>query len=76
MPKVELHSIIDNSGWSETEELYVIVDGTVIAEGRYGGEPEDNSAGRTYSWVKSALAKLAKALGAEVEHITEETDVL
>lgn len=46
--------------------LTVKLDGKDLAFGSYGGEPEDNRRGRDYAWVESALARLAKALGAEV----------
>lgn len=48
-------------------EVDFFIDGTHIASGSYGGEPEDNLRGRDYQWVEGAIAKIAIALGAEVE---------
>lgn len=54
-----------------SESLNLFVDGELIAEGYYGGEPEDNCRIRDYLWVEKALATLAEKLGAKVS-ITEE----
>lgn len=47
--------------------LRLYVDGDLLVEGYYGGEPEDNSRTRGYCWVETALKRLAEALGAEYE---------
>ena len=59
------------SNWTGTE---VLVDGVLIGQGSYGGEPEDNSRWRDYRWVEPLLKKLAEVLGASVE-IERVTDV-
>ena len=61
--------------WDERTELSITVDGKEIAVGSFGGEPEDNSHYRDYSWVRPAFESLAKSLGANVtldERITTE----
>lgn len=62
-----------------TEETYethdsvqVFVDDELIGTGYYGGEPEDNSFGRDYSWVEPLIKKLVTKLGIEVEQTFEE----
>ena len=37
-------------------EVAVLADGKQIAEGRIGGEPEDNSIGRDYAWATATTA--------------------
>lgn len=50
-----------------TESTKVIVNGQLIGEGVYGGEPEDNIRSRDYKWVETTLVNLANALGSKVE---------
>lgn len=59
----------ENWGWGPPDnELRVYVDGEQLPlVGYFGGEPEDNTRGRTYRWVDSLLSMLADRLGAEVE---------
>jgi hypothetical protein len=51
----------------EHSYVTVLADGTKIASGGIGGEPEDNSIHRDYAWVTRAISATAKACGAEVE---------
>jgi hypothetical protein len=68
MKKVIINSITASNEYRElVEEVEVIVDGFLIGSGCYGGEPEDNSRGRDYSWVEPLLKALAEKLGAKVE---------
>ncbi len=66
MPKVKILLEQDDmsDNWCGVE---ITLDGKKIASGCFGGEPEDNSRFRTYDWVLTALQKLSKELGAEVE---------
>ena len=48
-------------------QLVVYVDGKQVATGCYGGEPEDNSRSRDYSWVETAIKNVAKELCPDVE---------
>ena len=59
--------VTTNNDWNCTykAEVALCVDGRVIANGTYGGEPEDNSRYRDYAWVEVALRALAEALGAD-----------
>jgi len=54
---------IINAGASDDCGLRVVVNGECIATGTFGGEPEDNTECRDYSWVKEALVTLAQRLG-------------
>ena len=65
--KIELVYETEKTEWDERTELVVLADGEEIARGSYGGEPEDNSHHRDYSWVRDAIAAVAVTLGAEVE---------
>lgn len=65
--KVEIRSINEEGGYDIFERTEVWVDGVLLGDGSYGGEPEDNRRYRDYRWVEGLLAKLAKACGAEVE---------
>jgi len=56
-----------SSGWDDRTDLVIYKDGVEFFRGSYGGEPEDNTHYRDYNWVASAIAKVAKELGAEVE---------
>jgi hypothetical protein len=58
------------------ESTKVFVDNEYVGDGFYGGEPEDNTRDREYSWVQSLLCQLSTKLGAEVEvvHITTDED--
>lgn len=66
MSKVTIISRTECNDWRDFEEVEVLVDGETVGIGWYGGEPEDNCRGRTYSWVEGLLVKLAKSLGADV----------
>ena len=77
MKNVTLEIIRDTEGFQD--DLVVRCDGKEIGRGSFGGEPEDNSIGRTYRWVPKIIGTLAIALGAEVSPIvtrdrTEEDD--
>jgi len=65
MPKVDLIYETETS-WNERTELVVKIDGVEVARGSYGGEPEDNTYYRDYSWVRDAIETVAQKLGAEV----------
>lgn len=68
MSKVKIKvTSIENKWGDNIDELAVFVDENPVGFGSYGGEPEDNSRGRDYSWVEPLIKKLAIALGAEVE---------
>jgi hypothetical protein len=67
MAKVTIKSISGVNRWDERyESTEVYVDGELIGDGNYGGEPEDNVRYRDYSWVEPLLEELAKRLGADV----------
>ena len=69
MPRVTIKTIIRDGrdDWDDKDySTEVYVDGIKIGQGFYGGEPEDNSYHRDYSWVEPLLIKLAGQLGAEV----------
>jgi len=60
---VEIKKIEDDWGDNEYRRRLVIShDGTQLSEHYDGGEPEDNSFGRDWSWIKGELEK-AYALG-------------
>ena len=72
-PEVVIKSIYGSSKWRDVIEMTeVYVDGESV-EGwcTYGGQPEDNSRMRHYSWVEPLLKKLAERLGAKVVMIGE-----
>ena len=64
---ISIKSLIGERDYDTLEKREVYVDGEKIGEGYYGGEPEDNSRQRDYSWVENLLLELSKSLGAEVE---------
>ena len=75
--KVRVESITSIIGkWGEfSESTKVYVDGKLIGEGDYGGEPEDNMRCRNYAWVENLLCKLVLALepaGIDFEYIAFE----
>jgi hypothetical protein len=74
-PKVTIVVETDPDDESGFACVTVLVNGKRIASGRAGGgEPEDNTYHRDYSWIDDGFASLARALGAEVsiEHSKEE----
>lgn len=74
MSKVEIKHIEEVIGdWDSRDRIEIWVDGKSIGGGSYGGEPEDNTRSRDYSWVEDVIAELAKELGATVE-CTHEVD--
>lgn len=72
-PQVQVW-IVDETNYRLTYSGYVTVclNGAVIAEGTFGGEPEDNSRHRDYKWVVKAMAALAEGLGADIEIVETE----
>lgn len=52
--------------------IKIELDGKQIADGWYGGEPEDNSRTRSYRWVQTAIRAVAESLGAKVQIVKEE----
>jgi len=77
MTKVKLVYETEETKWGdERTELVVLVDGAEVARGSYGGEPEDNTCYRDYSWVRDAIETVSKKLGAEVElaSVTKESE--
>lgn len=66
--KVTIEAITFKSDyWPKREETRILVDGNLIGQGFYGGEPEDNLKSRDYNWVEPLFKKLAESLGAAVE---------
>lgn len=59
----------DDSNYST---IKIELDGKQIADGSYGGEPEDNCRYRSYGWVQGAIRAVAEALGAKVVSVKEE----
>lgn len=57
----------DEDGYDARQVLRVIHHGKVLEEHYDGGEPEDNSFTRDWSWVPAAIEK-AYALGVEDAH--------
>lgn len=75
MSVVTIKTIDINTDYGEVNErIDLFVDDELIFSGYYGGEPEDNSRVRDYSWVEDAFATLAKKLGAVVKEEHEEID--
>ena len=70
--KVRIESITIPNEYEPGEKTKIFLDGELIIEGRYGGEPEDNARYRDYNCVESAFFKLAEKLGAEVEFVDKE----
>lgn len=66
-PVVRLQFHDRRCDWRESECLSIFVNEQLIACGNYGGEPEDNTRRRDYSWIEDALEMLAVSLGATVE---------
>jgi hypothetical protein len=66
--KIRLDYETEPNKWGDRTDLVIYKDGVQFFRGSYGGEPEDNSHYRDYSWVSEAIAKVARELGAEVEH--------
>lgn len=64
--KVTIKIISELTKWEDRDSIEVLVDNELIGTGNYGGEPEDNSRTRDYSWIETLIEKLAKKLGAEV----------
>ena len=64
MKQVKINVKVDDEGYAE---INIYVDKNLIANESIGGEPEDNSYFRDYSWVVPVLRTLAVELGAEVE---------
>lgn len=56
----------------ERGHITVKVNDVFLGEGYVGGEPEDNTLGRQYCWIKPLLIHLAYALRAEVAVIYSE----
>jgi len=70
--KLTIKSLTRETDYTTQEATEVQVDGKTIAFETYGGEPEDNSRCRDYSWVEPLIAKVATVCGAEVEIIKDE----
>lgn len=66
-PLVEIIETEPDWDRNANTEISVYVDGQLVGDGFFGGEPEDNNAFRTYYWVVPLLTKLANHLGAAVE---------
>ena len=74
-PLVEI--IETEQDWdSGKSEMSVYLNGTLVSDGFFGGEPEDNTSYRTYYWVVPLITKLANRLGAAVEHSVKKDDEL
>ena len=69
MHKVQIRN--SNDPESNFSRIKVLLDGELIGEGHFGGEPEDNSGFRDYAWVGPLFIKLAEKLGATVSVETE-----
>ncbi|MFA6046553.1 MAG: hypothetical protein WC718_16330 [Phycisphaerales bacterium] len=63
---------IADSDDSNYSTIKIDLDGKQIADGSYGGEPEDNCRTRDYRWVQGVIHDVAEALGARVEVVYEE----
>lgn len=59
--KVEIKDL----SYGSQESTAIYIDGQWFASGDYGSEPEDNTAGRAYSWVAAVMVALARKLGAD-----------
>ena len=66
MKKVHIKVVDIDNYECNAADLEVFVDGKLVDEGYFGGEVEDNSRFRHYSWVIPMLEKLSTELGAEV----------
>lgn len=58
--------VTENKYDPERASIEVFLDGKSLGWGGYGGEPEDNSRHRDYSWVEAILERVAEGLGAKV----------
>jgi hypothetical protein len=68
MPNAKVTIAVETFGeYDERASVVVSVDGKRVGGGGMGGEPEDNTRCRDWSWVEPTLEALAKALGADVE---------
>lgn len=67
MSELRIVTHIEEDSWSG-ERVYqdFYIDGIKVGEGSYGGEPEDNSWSRDYSWVDEVISRVAQSLGADV----------
>jgi hypothetical protein len=76
MPTVRIERVCEVSDYGDHYSTRVYVDDKLVGKGSYGGEPEDNSIFRDYSWVPALLTDLATKLGAKVEQkrITENAE--
>lgn len=65
------------SQWADEgiDTVRVLVDGKEIGRGTYGGEPEDNTRSRQYSWVEPLLGKLSEELDATISYTQTEEDM-
>jgi hypothetical protein len=54
--------------------IRVEVDGVHVGGGSIGGEPEDNSIDRDYSWIEETIEALARKLGSQVEMVAGQKD--
>lgn len=72
MSEPTLKIVIEDQGFPYTY-VNVLLDGTSIGGGGIGGEPEDATIGRDYSWIVPALKAVAESFGhpVEVEHVDE-----
>jgi len=66
-----IKNTIDENMKDEVVSIDVFLDGERIGCGNFGGDPEDNSFYRDYSWVLPLIKKLGEELGAEIEEETE-----
>jgi hypothetical protein len=73
MAKVTIEREGDEDGYQRAR-LTVKVDGVTVGGGGIGGEPEDNCERRDYSWIRPLIARLSKALGAEVETVAVKSE--
>lgn len=70
-PLVEIVTTESGDDWVEYETIDVRVNGRSVGGGTFGGEPEDNTRHRDYSWVDGTISNLANSLGANVEFKNE-----
>lgn len=73
MKTLKILTLTKDDGDYREKDIFFI-DGVKIAEGSYGGQPEDNSKGRDYSWVQDAVEKIAQELGASIERQCKQVD--
>jgi len=65
MKKIKIKAITYKNGNAEIIGEY---EGENIFQGFFGGEPEDNSRERDYSWVEDAIAVVAELGGIKIEY--------